>query len=557
MKANKMVVCRKAFRRLAAGLVVAVGLSSQAAVEPPSFIAERALLWLDAMDETTLTKDGDGKVSAWTSKVGQVVATTAKADHPPLYEADAFGIPTVDFGETGSTRDMTFATIRSIRMAFFVVKIEKNTDAFWLGGGSYHFHRGNNGIYGNSSHAKFSRVWDLGEEVAWKTDVVPDDSFRVVCIETSQDCNTASLTCDRNKDERSGGRQLSELILFNAVLTDAEREQVTSYLMRKWGMAVPGLTVKGAPSNVGNPEPGYGLKTDLVQGETYLFTCPAAVTNDSGTLCRECAGWELLMADGTLSSGTETSKSIVYDETMEYATLTWKWSDQKKLNPARDYMLPDKFVELVYLEQDTGAYVDTGVKLATNTTEIVATIGASAEADYSNDQKWVGVFPDSNKSAFGIGRISNAWRLGTADSWYGFGGFANSRGPLTIVIADGKFKYLDESSEIVAEVEYKTITDKPSTGGVAIFACINQSGGVDGNTPSQKGVRIYGVAIYENHVCVNKFVPCYRKKDKALGFYDVMTDIFHEQKGLPKTPAGSLLAGPRVYPAPGLVIFFH
>ena len=117
-------------------------------------------------------------------------------------------------------------------------------------------------------------LWQL---VGWATDKIPDDSFRVICVQTSKGCWSNTLADDRGYKDgnlgRNGGKQLTELILFNEVLSDADRTKVNNYLMQKWGLASPGLTISGSPAAIGFPSPGYGKHTELIKGETYSCAC--------------------------------------------------------------------------------------------------------------------------------------------------------------------------------------------------------------------------------------------------------------------------------------------
>ena len=43
--------------------------------------------------------------------------------------------------------------------------------------------------------------------------------------------------------------------------------------------------------------------------------------------------------------------------------------------------------------------------------------------------------------------------------------------------------------------------------------------------------RIYSCKIYENDILQRNFVPCIRKEDYVLGFYDPVTEKFYPGKG--------------------------
>ncbi len=222
-----------------------------------NIIQDTASFWLDASDASTITTNANGEVTRWNSRVGSNSAGQSTGYNVtlsyPKYEATRFGMPTVDFGDVGSGRDLAFSTVGNIRMAFWVVKMPKSQEAFWLGDyGSngkwnFHFSRGENGEW-TSTHnptdptgEKFARFWDGTNEVANMTSECPDDSrFLVVAAEMNEGAYANRITQDRFVD-RNGGKQLSELILFDRVLTDEERVAVTEYLQNKWTFEYPAM----------------------------------------------------------------------------------------------------------------------------------------------------------------------------------------------------------------------------------------------------------------------------------------------------------------------------
>ena len=126
-------------------------------VTAPAFVATDAIFWLDASDSSTITLDG-ANVNTWQSKVGN--RTASKNGTAPVYDDTTYGIPTIDFGATGSGKDMSYANMTNIRMVFWVIKIEKNVNAFFLGGANYHFHRAENTAAYASGHFQQQGMWN-------------------------------------------------------------------------------------------------------------------------------------------------------------------------------------------------------------------------------------------------------------------------------------------------------------------------------------------------------------------------------------------------------------
>ena len=107
----------------------------------------------------------------------------------------------------------------------------------------YDFYRGQNGEY---LHSQFSNdnaqhVWNRTNEVANPSvDVIPDGDFQVLCYEMAINACSDTLAMDRPGDgtpqaNYNGGKQISELILFDSVLSEADRLAMTEYLQKKWG----------------------------------------------------------------------------------------------------------------------------------------------------------------------------------------------------------------------------------------------------------------------------------------------------------------------------------
>ncbi|MBR6733826.1 MAG: hypothetical protein IKL96_05440, partial [Kiritimatiellae bacterium] len=279
-----------------------------ATVTPPSVLSN-AIMWFDAADASTLTLDADGRVQKWTSKDSNHLVATCPAasdaspENFPIYDTTTWGRPTVDFGKTGSQRDLTYTRQNGLRTVFWVVKIEKTQDAFLLGdikgtsgnvgNGIYRFHRGANGLYGDSRHAKFSNAWNGTTVVNWSSDVIPDDDFQVISIVTSAtDCGTDSLTNDRNLNNgvRTGGRQLSEFICFNSVLSDAQRTEVVQYLQLKWMLGgTQGTLIIDVPEGVDSANDGVAIcgNVKVVKEGSGAYAASAGSTYTGGTDVRE------------------------------------------------------------------------------------------------------------------------------------------------------------------------------------------------------------------------------------------------------------------------------
>ena len=88
------------------------------------------------------------------------------------------------------------------------------------------------------------------------------------------------------------------------------------------------ITVKGHPSDYGEPSSGYGEKLDVEVGSDYTFTMPQGVcTNATKTEVYTCTGWILVDNEGVGTSGPELTKTVNFAGGVY--TLTWNWTVEK------------------------------------------------------------------------------------------------------------------------------------------------------------------------------------------------------------------------------------
>lgn len=533
----------------------------------PAVVREKAVFWLDAMDECSLLCDENNLVTNWISRAGgDEKRATVPADYlAPTNDTTTFDIPTVNFGKVESKIDMVFPRITNLRTVFFVVKIANTQDAFLIGDLiAYQFHRGGGGQYGDGTNAKYSKVWDMGEVVsAWSSVAIPSGSFRVIAIRTSGNCSVSSLTQDRTYGQipkRNGGKQLSELILFNEALDDSQVATVNNYLMRKWGFATEKLAVVGSPDTyAGYPTPAYGNHTEFKAGDSVVFKMPSAVfTNDSQTFATELKGWTFLDSDGSRTDGTALETPMTYGERLMYSSFTWNWSgvwSRVKVKLPREPKLPGLYREVVYLETGADGGIATGIKLTTATSEVAFRFGAAEGTAYTDgatgDQKWFGSTA-GDTTMFAFGHHLGRWRILARNSWDSPSCYASSHGPLDVVIRGKSWSFLDLEADTYSRqtATYPLVGETDSTSTIGIFS---------GNgIRAPAGARFYGLRIWEQGVLVHHLVPCYQRRDKTTrqlletpipGVYDRVTGTF-------KAGTGTLVCGPDV-PLPGLAILLR
>jgi autotransporter-associated beta strand protein len=212
------------------------------------------LLHLDATQTATIVKDEGNKVSRWNHASGgaHYAALTTGAT-PPTAVTDAGGMPQIDFGayvlgssgawlqfRNAAGSDVSFGTIRTV----FAVMKGAN---FLLGdGGSYQFHRGGD----TATSPLWNSTYVSGNILNGTTRLNGHDSplngattdqptgFWLASVQTTGNVTGSRLANDRNS--RTGGQQIAELLIYDRVFSDAERKATTDYLMLKWfGVQLP------------------------------------------------------------------------------------------------------------------------------------------------------------------------------------------------------------------------------------------------------------------------------------------------------------------------------
>ena len=233
--------------------VVTAGVAAYDAtawIEP--YIAANALIWLDASDAANFEfKDNTfGLVTKWKDRSSYKRDATAYTidSHEPNWGMLSVtnGVPAYCMGACNSGIDLSFSVrMTTIRTAFWAMSICQDVKAFWLGdSSSYNFHRGgNNGT--KSTNGAYSYNSGNNQNSAWYCDgvavsdtchtLVPTDRHVYSTVTTANGASNR-LTLDRasGSSERNAGRELSELIAFQTVLSDSDRNAIEAYLAAKW-----------------------------------------------------------------------------------------------------------------------------------------------------------------------------------------------------------------------------------------------------------------------------------------------------------------------------------
>ena len=252
---------------LADGTVSTAGVAAYddtAWIEP--YIKATALIWLDASDAANFEfKDNTfGLVTTWKDKSAyKRDASYYTSPAPDKYVRNygtygiSAGVPAFLMGTTGSDIDLKYARMTNMRSIFWVMAIEQNGGAWFLGdSGQYRFHRTSTLAYAyNNANVYFKdgSIYCDGVKAANPiSDIPPTDRHVYSTVNASNNMESDYLTSDvrdaASAHSRSGGRDISELIAFSTVLSDADREAIEAYLMAKWMGANPSAAQSDATS---------------------------------------------------------------------------------------------------------------------------------------------------------------------------------------------------------------------------------------------------------------------------------------------------------------------
>ena len=234
------------------------------------------LMRMDASQTNTFAlalENGTNFITRWESMVGARYAEHDGASKRPyLLMNELNGQPVVEFGpyfDAGAERyngayldwDQEVNTIRTVFVVlgsqaggnFLVTSRESNTA---------HFHRGYDGsgkvsvnasLLGNGrneipncmkSAGAYASVDGLQVNPFVAT---PSGGYQTFCFQTDDTAAVTAGTFARDRTYRFGGQRLAEFIIYDRVLSAAERAQVEAYLQNKWFARAYGDYVRDVP----------------------------------------------------------------------------------------------------------------------------------------------------------------------------------------------------------------------------------------------------------------------------------------------------------------------
>ena len=259
---------------------------------PP--ILSEARLWLDAWDYDTFTLNEQGGVLSWADKSGN-------GNNASTYDGAALGtvgltngVPAFLMGDTGSGIDLMFNRMTDIRSVFWVMDIKGGKDdvsAVFLAdttkanGAGQSFYRINDAVFQWNCKAFSGNLW-FGDrwlftwsERRWSVrDVHLPVGTDVYSLSGSNNLTADSLSHTKDSATCSGGRALSELIVFNRTLDVSEKKELADYLDRKWLKLEETVSVPDCLQPA--QKPGSAQTLAFADGTSYLYrNAPVAVTS--------------------------------------------------------------------------------------------------------------------------------------------------------------------------------------------------------------------------------------------------------------------------------------
>ena len=269
-----------------------LGLASVlAAADEAAAIAARAWYHVDATRAAslmTVVQNGTNFVTRWSdvrpgvaraavpSKVTKAQGGYTRVPRLPYLGRTEEGRPYVDFGSFLTETDghgsyltngwgaalIWNAPCRNVREAFLVIADTpdvaevangKTRAPFVLGHSTdYGFHRGNTGLFeiGNAAPGvKKGRYLLDGREV--KADETIGDEFRLLELQLAEGVPADAFAQDRHI--RFGGQRISEALIFDVPLKDAERDALRRHLEEKW-FGKDGFAKRAAARRTGERE---------------------------------------------------------------------------------------------------------------------------------------------------------------------------------------------------------------------------------------------------------------------------------------------------------------
>ncbi|MGB2327172.1 MAG: hypothetical protein ACPH3L_05250, partial [Flavobacteriaceae bacterium] len=211
-----------------------------------------AALWLDASDPSSITKDSNGLVSQWNDKSGNEHHATQSTESlkPISGTATINGNNALKFDGTDDRLENSSLTTGQPFSIFAVIKDDISSGSFrtwWSGdsGGNRSFLQNNNGnnrsmwadsyLYNGSSTTN-NEIWTAefnGSSSVLYVDGTPGTTGNV----GNNSINGFWIGEENGSSYPNWNGLIGEILIFDAILSEADRQKIEGYLAHKWGLA--------------------------------------------------------------------------------------------------------------------------------------------------------------------------------------------------------------------------------------------------------------------------------------------------------------------------------
>ncbi len=257
---------------------------------PPSALPNSGLqLWLRADSIVTQTS---GLISQWNDLSGNNRhAFSTGSARPTLASSAAFNNRAViDFGTVGD-KQLGFRRMTNVRTAFIVGRSTAATTFQFLLGDSttFQFHPSNTGLVdaGFAAAAVRNGLVFLNGRPFLATAANRPSTPTIMMFQTTGNAEASLIAGDRNLPGARGWRgEIAEVIIYNRVLSEAERAQIQSYLAQRYAIDVQTSATPSVPANnfgsfvLGNT----GVTVTFTTASTTAGSLSGSVTNSRPTV---------------------------------------------------------------------------------------------------------------------------------------------------------------------------------------------------------------------------------------------------------------------------------
>ncbi|MDC3284937.1 LamG domain-containing protein, partial [Flavobacteriaceae bacterium] len=270
-----------------------------------------AALWLDASDPSSITKDSNGLVSQWNDKSGNGHhATQSTESLKPISGTRTInGNNALKFDGTDDRLENSSLTTGQPFSVFAVIKDDISSGSFrtwWSGdsGGNRSFLQNNNGNIrtmwadsnvSNGSSTTNNEIW-TAEFNGSSSVLYVDGTAGTTGNVGDNSINGFWIGEENGSSEPNWNGLIGEILIFDAILSEADRQKIEGYLAHKWGLvaslpdghpyknAAPSSDVDGdgIPNSLDLDSDGDGCSDALEAGATTNTTANYAFTGAVG-----------------------------------------------------------------------------------------------------------------------------------------------------------------------------------------------------------------------------------------------------------------------------------